>query len=161
MLLRVPSNALLAAVKRYCIVSIMIVTTMQQGVKFTDFYKLLGLQPSADRVQIRQAFLQKAKQHHPDVGGSTETMLLFNEAYKTLSAATSKKAYDMLHSYHTGTKMVAYREIKSSLKEESNATLKDDYIDWYIDTVYAEYANTDKPKPKYGRFIKKVFDTYF
>jgi len=35
--------------------------------EFVDYYKMLGLEPSANSIQIRQAFIHKAKQNHPDV----------------------------------------------------------------------------------------------
>jgi len=132
---------------------------MQKDSKFIDYYKLLGIEPSADTIQIRRAFLQKAKQHHPDVGGSTESMRLLNAAYRTLTSATPKAAYDLLHSFHTGTKEVIYKEVGFTTRTEPDATiLSDDYIDWFLDTIYAEYSNTSKPKLTFGKLARKVFN---
>src|SRR5947209_5057962 len=104
---------------------------MRQGTGFTDYYRLLGIVPGANTIQIRQAFIRKAKQHHPDVGGSTEAMRILNEAYKTLTVPESKAAYDLLHSFHTGTKEISYREVTlpNGLTPNS-ASLSDEYIDW-------------------------------
>lgn len=77
--------------------------------EFVDYYKLLDLQPNASSTQIRNAFIHKAKQNHPDVGGSTESMRHINAAYKTLTSYSHKAAYDLLHSFHTGKKKLITR----------------------------------------------------
>ena len=139
----------------------MIGTTMQQDSEFKDYYKLLGIRPSADTIQIRRAFIQKAKLHHPDVGGSTDLMRLLNVAYKTLTSATPKAAYDLLHRYHTGKKEVEYKNVEFRAGTKPSSTiLSDEYIDWFIDTIYAEYNNAKKSKLTFGRLINKLFNTH-
>lgn len=128
--------------------------------EFTDYYKLLEIKPSADTIQIRRAFIQKAKQSHPDVGGSTESMRLLNTAYKTLTTTTLKTAYDFLHRFHTGKKEIEYKKVGIRTKTKSSpTTLSDEYIDWFIDSIYAEYNNTNKSKLNLGKLVKKVFRT--
>lgn len=125
---------------------------------FVDYYKLLGLEPNASSIQIRQAFVHRAKQNHPDVGGSTESMRLLNAAYKTLTSYSHRAAYDLLHSFHTGKNEIEYKAVGPQAKAQSNPDhLSDEYIDWFIDTIYAEYRNTSKPKLNFGEQIKKFF----
>ena len=125
---------------------------------FTDYYKLLDVEPNASSIQIRQAFLQKAKQHHPDVGGSTESMRLLNAAYTTLTSYTHKAAYDLLHRFHTGKNEIDYQVAGSQTKANSSSTnLSDEYIDWFIDSIYDEYRNTNKPKLTFSELVKKYF----
>ena len=135
---------------------------MRQGTGFTDYYKLLGIPPSADTVQIRQAFVRKAKQHHPDVGGSTESMLILNEAYKTLTAPAPKAAYDLLHSFHTGTKEVLYHKVDLPGGHKQNSSpLSDDYIDWFLDSIYNEFNDANKSKLTFGKRVKKALNQFF
>src|SRR4051812_9838285 len=73
------------------------------GTEFVDYYELLGIAPSAEIAQIRRAFILKAKENHPDAGGTTLDMQQLNAAYKTLTSSTAKGAYDLMHGFHTGT----------------------------------------------------------
>jgi hypothetical protein len=46
---------------------------------------LLGLTPQASRVEIRRAFLMKAKTAHPDLGGNADAFRSLMEAYHRLT----------------------------------------------------------------------------
>lgn len=128
--------------------------------EFTDYYKLLDIRPSANTIQIRQAFIQKAKQFHPDVGGSTDSMRLLNVAYKTLTTAKLKTAYDFSHRFHTGKNETKYTEVGIHGRNKASSTiLSDEYIDWFIDSIYAEYNKTTKSKLNLGQLVKKIFKT--
>jgi DnaJ-class molecular chaperone len=48
-------------------------------------YQLLGITPSASKKEIREAYLRKAKQYHPDKGGDADMMRALTEAYRRLS----------------------------------------------------------------------------
>lgn len=127
--------------------------------KFTDYYKLLDIEPNATNTQIRHAFIQKAKQHHPDIGGSNESMKLLNVAYKTLNSYSHKAAYDLLHRFHTGKSETEYKVTRSQTKTNSRKSkLSDEYIDWFIDSIYVEYRNTEKSKLTFGSLVKKIFN---
>lgn len=47
-------------------------------------YRLLGISPSARWEEIERAYRQKAKIHHPDLGGDQDAMRALNEAYSLL-----------------------------------------------------------------------------
>lgn len=135
---------------------------MGKGVGFTNYYELLGIFPSADSTRIRQAFLRKAKQNHPDIGGTAEAMQGINEAYKTLISPSSRAAYDLLHSFHTGTKEISYHQVHPTNGRESHtAQLSDDYIDWFLDTIYDEYTNENKSRLTFGKRVKKALTEFF
>lgn len=51
-----------------------------------DPYEVLGLRPGADPVLIKAAYAAKAKQAHPDAGGSDEAMAERNSARDRLLA---------------------------------------------------------------------------
>lgn len=62
-----------------------------------DYYRLLGLPPSATAVEIRQAYHRLARQHHPDASndaGSARTFEVLTEAYRILRDAESRRRYD-------------------------------------------------------------------
>ena len=39
---------------------------MTNNNKFTNYYKLLGIDPKADRQTVKQAYLSRVKEWHPD-----------------------------------------------------------------------------------------------
>ena len=122
--------------------------THETSKAFVDYYQLLGIQPDALNEDIRTAFVRLAKLQHPDTGGSLEDMQDLNKAYSTLRDGTSRKAYDLIHQFHTGTSTVAYRE--SALDDKSGssiASLADDEIDDFVNSVFAEYAAKPPKKP--------------
>jgi DnaJ-class molecular chaperone len=123
--------------------------------EFVDYYELLGVSPDASIADVRRGFLRMAKIHHPDVGGSTEDMQLSSRAYRTLADEIGRKAYDMVHGFHTGNSAAAYfRETDGPTA--SGQDLDDEFIDFYLDSVWAEFSTTEKPAGFVQRF-KKLF----
>lgn len=61
-------------------------------------YQTLGLEPSATIEQIRSAYRNLAKVHHPDTGAEAghQQMILLNEAYEVLSEPERRSLYDRL-----------------------------------------------------------------
>jgi molecular chaperone DnaJ len=62
-----------------------------------DYYKALGVPPSATSGAIKRAFRERAKQTHPDASRTNTTVsefLVIKEAYMTLSSETRRKEYD-------------------------------------------------------------------
>jgi hypothetical protein len=59
-------------------------------------YELLGVLPSASVAEIRTAWRNKVKLHHPDLGIEPDPNVLanLNVAYKTLSDPQTRAAYD-------------------------------------------------------------------
>lgn len=68
-----------------------------------DYYKILGVEKNANSEQIKQAFRQKAHQHHPDKsGGNAEKFKELNEAYQVLGNEEKRKQYDQFGSAFSG-----------------------------------------------------------
>ena len=59
-----------------------------------DLYDLLGLRKGAKRDEIDKAYRDKAKRHHPDVGGDTAQFQAIAEAYMVLSDPRKRERYD-------------------------------------------------------------------
>lgn len=59
-----------------------------------DLYSLLGVEHDATDAEIDKAFLAKAKQKHPDRGGSNEEMAALTVAHAILSDPARRADYD-------------------------------------------------------------------
>jgi curved DNA-binding protein len=67
--------------------------------EFKDYYKILGVERTADAKAIRQAFRKLARQYHPDVNKSKDAEAKFkeiNEAYQVLNDAERRAKYDQV-----------------------------------------------------------------
>lgn len=60
-----------------------------------NLYSVLGLSREAETQEIRQAYKQLAKEHHPDKGGDPEKFKELSEAHEVLSDESRRKLYDM------------------------------------------------------------------
>lgn len=129
---------------------------MAESTGFVDYYHLLGVSTNAEPSVIRDAFIALAKKHHPDVGGSTEQMQQFSNAYRTLMSEKSRKAYDLLHDFHTGNGQVQYREY-GNVAGTSIDDLTDDEIDDFLDVLYAEYRAKPREKTSFITKLKNFF----
>jgi len=61
-----------------------------------DFYAVLGVPPVASAEEIRQAYYQLARQHHPDASNETDSaqFKVIAEAYRVLGTPQLRVAYD-------------------------------------------------------------------
>lgn len=59
-----------------------------------DYYDLLGARPDASTPDIRQAYRNKSKNHHPDKGGNHEFYQRLTHAYAVLSDPEKRACYD-------------------------------------------------------------------
>ncbi len=67
--------------------------------EYKDYYKILGVDRSADDKTIKQAYRRLARKHHPDVSkakGTAERFKEISEAYEVLSDPEKRKRYDSL-----------------------------------------------------------------
>jgi len=60
-----------------------------------DYYKILGVEKSANEEDIKKAYRKLAHQHHPDkAGGNEQKFKEINEAYQVLSNKQKRQQYD-------------------------------------------------------------------
>jgi DnaJ family protein A protein 2 len=60
-----------------------------------NLYSVLGVSKQADTQEIRTAYKQLAKEHHPDKGGDPEKFKQLSEAHEVLSDDSRRRLYDM------------------------------------------------------------------
>lgn len=63
-------------------------------VKETEYYDLLGVDPSAGDNEIKKAYRKAALRAHPDKGGDPETFKELTQAYEVLSDDNKRAVYD-------------------------------------------------------------------
>jgi DnaJ-class molecular chaperone len=69
------------------------------AVEFKDYYKILGVDRTADAKTIKSAYRRLARKFHPDVAKGKDTGARFkeiNEAYEVLSDPEKRRRYDNL-----------------------------------------------------------------
>ena len=75
--------------------------------KFTNYYNLLGIDSKADRQTVKQAYLAKIKEWHPDKNPdrteeAEEKTKVLNQAYQILGDPEQRKTYDRMLRYTNG-----------------------------------------------------------
>src|SRR5512137_1043877 len=75
------------------------------GMKYKDYYAILGLKRDATADDIKAAYRRLARKYHPDVSkekNAEEKFKEMAEAYETLKDPEKRAAYDQLGSYTPG-----------------------------------------------------------
>jgi molecular chaperone DnaJ len=79
-----------------------------------DYYETLGVDRTANEVDIKRAFRNQARQHHPDVNKDPNSESRFkelNEAYAVLSDARKRAAYDRFGHSGQGSGFEGYSDL--------------------------------------------------
>ncbi|HTO45172.1 MAG TPA: DnaJ C-terminal domain-containing protein [Burkholderiales bacterium] len=73
--------------------------------KYKDYYRILGVERSANEEVIKKAYRKLARKYHPDVSKEKDAEEKFkevSEAYEVLKDADKRKAYDTMGFYQPG-----------------------------------------------------------
>src|SRR6185295_10640251 len=67
------------------------------AVEYRDYYRILGVDRTADDKTIKSAYRKLARKYHPDVNkGKDDRFKEINEAYEVLSDPEKRRRYDTL-----------------------------------------------------------------
>lgn len=70
--------------------------------EFKDYYKVLGIDPSATPEEIKKTYKKLARKYHPDVSDESDAQARFqevSEAYEVLKDKEKRAEYDELRAY--------------------------------------------------------------
>ena len=70
--------------------------------EFKDYYKILGVDPDADKKTIKNAYRKLARKYHPDVSDHHDAENQFKEvaeAYEVLKDDAKRAEYDEIRQY--------------------------------------------------------------
>lgn len=105
---------------------------------YKDYYKIMGLEKSADQAEIKRAYRKLARKYHPDVSKESDAEARFKEigeAYEVLKDPEKRAAYDQLGSnwkagqdFHPPPDWDAGFEFRGGGYTEGNAS---DYSDFF------------------------------
>ena len=112
------------------------------GYIMTNYYQVLGIEPSASEAEIKQAFRRKAIQSHPDRGGSHEAMARVNEAWYILADGARRKRHDdALRHANDASKQQAAQQDTARAKAQADQYPADakDLDDW-MDRLSKRYS---------------------
>jgi len=90
-----------------------------------DPYQILKVHPNAKLADIKKAYIDLVKIHHPDKGGDTEIMREINEAWGILK----NKSKDLNLNTITNSKIYKKNEYK---KDKGNYSQSEDIKNWFI-----------------------------
>ena len=87
------------------------------------FYRILGIDLSANASQIKKAYRKRSLRYHPDkVGGDTRAFQYLNRAYAILKDSKRRKMYDILGLDIVEDSDDGVEETRSSDSDESSST---------------------------------------
>ena len=69
----------------------------KKTVKANEYSEILGVNPGASDEEIKKAYRQKSKIHHPDMGGNMHDFLRIQEAYENLINGLGEANKETLH----------------------------------------------------------------
>ena len=122
-------------------------------------YDILRVDPDADAEEIKQAYRDRVKETHPDLGGSEAEFKRVERAYRRLSEAESDEQLD-------GETVVSEQDIEPEPEDQPaqvdflNYEVLDDY-GWSLDDedLFEKAAAADLDPADYGSFEVEGDDT--
>ncbi|MBN1250969.1 MAG: J domain-containing protein [Bacteroidales bacterium] len=134
---------------------------------FQDYYKILGINKTATKSEIKSAYRKLALKYHPDKNitdpNTNEKFIKIKEAYEVLNDTEKRKTYDELINQKTYTKNQNYKTYnynQSSNYQEYNSNLSDFENESVFSSFFQYFFGKRKKDNKFsilyeGKDIKK------
>jgi len=124
-----------------------------------DLYEILGVPKIANKVEIKKAYRELVKIHHPDKGGDEEVFKNISKAYETLSDDKKRSNYDRFgdeKNVNNGNNG-GYGDFRDFMrgfyKEETNYAPKAENCNIQITLTLEEYFNGVVKKIRYNKIV--------
>lgn len=118
-------------------------------------YDILGVSTGASEAEIKAAYKMKAKENHPDKGGSVETMVKINNAYRILINPETRKRYDQTgeqDSFSFDQRFASFcQQIFMQIIEQASDIKHNNLIDLFKIHVNQQLQNSIESKKKAER----------
>lgn len=119
----------------------------------SNYYEILGLDRSADKKEVKKAYLTLAKKYHPDVNSnntlSEDKFKLINEAYNTLYDESKRFQYDHGLISFTATTTRPPSEPSSNKRHRTVTPEQNAQRESYKEKVKEEVKRDKKQRKKY------------
>lgn len=99
-----------------------------------DPYDELGVSSHASAEEIKAAYRQLVKQHHPDAGGDDQRMLALNAAWEVLGDAERRRAFDRTRASRTA---AASQDLSQARRAHGQAVSADGALVEWLRQVYS------------------------
>ena len=99
-----------------------------------DPYDELGVSSHASAEEIKAAYRQLVKQHHPDAGGDDQRMLALNAAWEVLGDAERRRAFDRTRASRTA---AAPQDLSQARRAHGQAVSADGALVEWLRQVYS------------------------
>jgi curved DNA-binding protein CbpA len=112
-----------------------------------DYYAILRVSPTADSETIWRAYRDRARQCHPDHGGSHAQMVALNEAWYVLKDTARRSEYDQARlASASGEAQEVAAETSRRAKEAAEQYPRD----WSTFNAWMDSVNADFARAKFG-----------
>jgi len=132
------------------------------GMKFKDYYAVLGIVPEADDKAVKVAYKKLARQFHPDVSKHTDAEERFKEigeAYEVLHNQEERARYDALRQQHlnrtrqhTGDSASGPKTAQPHYQSSNDPQTEQEFAD-FIQSIFGEAQHgfgRDQPHHTHG-----------
>ena len=115
------------------------------GLKFKDYYVIMGVSPDASQDEIKAAYRKLARTHHPDVSKEKDALKRFTdlgEAYEAIGDPEKRKAYDevRLGGWRDGQEFTAPRDHHPDHRRSAHSD-DDQFSDFFSSLFGAQRRN--------------------